>query len=477
MNVQSSLSFPDSATTNSQSYRLPSDIFKQLRNNDTPDKLLQTAVQVVYQTLECDRVVVYSMEPDSRCRITAEAVTLGYAQILNRSIKDVCFESGYIEKYQKGRIRSISDVRTSNLAPCHLEALKEIDVRANLVVPIINQDTSLYGLLVLHQCSRSREWQSSEVEFVLEVVNWIVEQLADQSHRHNLATQLSNSKKNKQRIDTISTEIHATEIFHDVLQIGVDKAQEVLKCDRVIVYCLQNQSLGKIVSEAAVPALATILGNTIKDPCFEYRYIDQYAKGRVRSIPNIYEAGMTGCYIENLAKIGVRSNLVAPIIWNNDKIYGLLVAHQCFSFKEWQTNEIENFKEIALHIGFSLSKAILQDKLKSLEKDLKELTSVHDTIFCAQSQIEQIKQPIQQTSHIMREVNHLNKLLEREVNLINQNNSEQTIKDTQLIQIIIKKLAVITSNLHQSLNSIKCNSNRLDTTLKGPTNQIIEHEN
>ena len=195
MNEQSSLSFSGITTNGGQSYHLPTDIFKQLRNNDTPDKILQAAVEIVYQALKCDRVVVYSLESDSKCRITAEAVTPGYAQILNRTIRDVCFESGYIGKYQKGRIKSISNVSTSNIASCHLEALKEIDVQANLVIPIINQDTSLYGLLVIHQCSRSREWQRNEVEFLLEVAAWISEQLGNQSHCHNLVTQLANSIK------------------------------------------------------------------------------------------------------------------------------------------------------------------------------------------------------------------------------------------------------------------------------------------
>lgn len=475
MNEQSSLSFSGTTTNDNQPYQLPTNIFKQLRNNDTPDKILQATVEIIYQALKCDRVVVYSLESDSMCRITAEAVTPGYAQILNRTIRDVCFESGYIEKYQKGRIKSISDVGTSNMTACHLETLKEIDVKANLVVPMINQDTSLYGLLVMHQCSKNREWQRNEVEFVLEVADWTIEQLDNLSHQRHLTIQLSNGQKTKQLIDDITKKIHGAEIFYDVLQMGVDKAQAILNCDRVIVYCLQNQSMGKIVSEATVTALAPILGSIIKDPCFEYRYIDQYKKGRVRSIPDIYQAGMTKCYVENLAKIGVRSNLVAPIIWDDDKIYGLLVAHQCFDFKEWQINEIEYFKEIALHMGLSLSKAKLRGKLQSLETSLKQLASFGDTIVRAQSQLQQINQPIQQTNQILIEVNNLNKLLEREVNLINQSSSVQTRKDTKLIQIMIKKLAVITANLRKSLYTINSSRNEVNTTLNELDNQILDH--
>ena len=150
------------------------------------------------------------------------------------------------------------------------------------------------------------------------------------------------------------------------MQQGVERGREVLNCDRVVVYGLQDGSLGEIVAEAAVPFLASILGSVIKDPCFEYRYIDRYQQGRIRAIPNIFDAGMSDCYVENLAKIGVKSNLVAPINWDNGKIYGLLVAHQCFGFKDWQPEEIEHFKQIAFHTGLSLSKSTLKEQLQNL---------------------------------------------------------------------------------------------------------------
>ena len=476
MNIQPSLSISDLDVNDNgiQSHNLPTEIFKKFKNNDTEAKILQAGVEIVYQSLKCDRVIVYGMEPDAMCRITAEAVTPGYAQILNRTFKDVCFEAGYIEKYQKGRIKAISDVDNSDVAPCHLETLKEIDVKANLVVPLVNQNTSLYGLLVMHQCSRSRQWQQAEVEFVLEIADWITEQLAQQRTNSRLQTQLANNEKVRQLIGGIIKEINGAATSAEVLQLGVDKAREIVNCDRVVVYGLQSDSMGEIVAEATMPALAPILGNVIKDPCFEYRYLDQYEQGRIRSIPNIYEAGMTSCYVENLAKIGVRSNLVAPINWDNGKIYGLLVAHQCFSFKDWQTDEIAHFQEIAYHIGLAFSKAKLKEKSDSLASGIARLNDINQTISLALSKLQKIKEPINQTNQTLIEANNLNKLLEREVILINQNSSLQTRKDTKMMQIMIKKLAVITTNLRRSLYTINSNKNEISTILNKANMEVQE---
>ncbi|MEO1006892.1 MAG: GAF domain-containing protein, partial [Cyanobacteria bacterium J06638_38] len=324
---------------------------------------------------------------------------------------------------------------------------------------MVRSDNSLYGLLVMHQCSGTRKWQQSEVEFVLEVANWMIEELSQQAVNSAWKAQVTEMRQARELINQATLNIHRAKTSSEVLQQGVAQSQAMLKCDRVVVYCLQEQQRGKIVAEATTPALASILGSVIKDPCFEYRYIDQYQQGRIRSIPNIYEAGMTDCYVENLAKIGVRSNLVVPINWDNGKIYGLLVAHQCFNFKDWQPAEIEYLQDIALHIGLSLSKAQIKEQSQQIETGLEQLGNVKTSVDLAKSKINQIKQPMLDTSQILVEVSNLYKLLEREINQINQSSSAQTKKDTKLIQIITRKLILVTSKLKQSLGMVNLNGN------------------
>ncbi len=454
MTIQPSLSLSENSANGALMNSIFTEIFQKLRNLKTEIDTLQAGVEIVYQTLKCDRAVVYSLQSDSYCTIIAEAVTPGYAQTLGTTIKDPCFEAGYIEKYRRGRVRAITDIYEGGINPCYVESLEQIDVKSNLVVPLVRQDNSLYGLLVMHQCSGKRQWQQPEVEFVLQVASWMIEQLSQQQTNLALKSQVVTMKQARQLIIDATRKIHAAETSLEVLQQGVDQAQEILKCDRVIVYGLQNQNLGEIVAEANVPALAPILGNVIKDPCFEYRYRDQYQQGRIRSIPNIYEAGMTECYVENLAKIGVKSNLVVPINWDNGSIYGLLVAHHCFDFKDWQPTEIEYFQDIACHIGLSLSKAKIKEQSQTLETGLDQLNQIKTMITLAKSKINQIRQPMHNTGKILVEVSNLNKLLEREIDQINQNSSAQTIKDTKLIQIITRKLMTITSKLTHSLGTV-----------------------
>lgn len=466
MSIQPPLSLSEISSNGSKLNSLPTDIFKKLRTSTTEEATLQAGVEIVHQTLKCDRVVVYSMQSDSMCKITAEAVTAGYGEILDLVIRDSCFEEGYKDKYQKGRVRATTDIYESGMNSCHIENLEKIDVKSNLVVPLIANDKSLYGLLVMHQCSRTRRWQQTEIEFVLSVANWITEQISQQQALAKLEERVKQDREARELIVTITREIHGAATSEAVLQLAVEKAKEILNCDRVVVYCLQDSSMGEIVAEATVPALAPILANVIKDPCFEYRYIDRYQKGRVRAISNIYEAGMSPCYIDNLAKIGVKSNLVAPINWDNGQIYGLLVAHQCFSFKDWQESEIEYFKQIAFHAGLSLSKAKFKEQSVIVETGLSELDKIKDSINLTQGKIGQMEKPIQNTSQILIEVNNLNRLLEREIEQINQNASLQTKKNTKLIHVIVRKLATVVLKLRQSLIEVNNSKNEAKTILK-----------
>ena len=459
MTIQPSASLSEFSSNGAKYKSWPTSIFKKLQVANTVDETFQAAVEIVYETLKCDRVVVYSMQSESLCQITAEAVTPGYAQILNTTIKDPCFEDRYIDKYQKGRVRAITNIHEAGMSPCYVENLAEIDVKSNLVVPLTAVDNSLYGLLVMHQCSRTREWQQTEVEFVLSVADWTMKQSAQQAKCLYLQHQIDSNDQAQQLMSAITKEIHGAKTSEEVLQIAADKAKGILNCDRVVVYGLQSESMGEIVAESTTPALASILANVIKDPCFEYRYIDRYQQGRIRAIPNIYEAGMSPCYVDNLAKIGVKSNLVAPINWSDGKIYGLLVAHHCFNFKDWQASEIEYFKQIAFHAGLSLSKAKLQEQSVLVEAGMSMLNNIKDIINHAQAKIKQIETPVQNTSKILIEANNLNKLLEREINVLDQNSSLQTRKNTKLIHIVIRKLAVVSSRLRESIEAVNITGN------------------
>lgn len=421
---------------------LISEIVRKIHSTEDENSILTTGVEIVYRTLKCDRVIVYHVPDHSQGKIIAEAVTPGFPQVLGTTIDDPYFKTEYVDRYQKGRVKTIDDIYTAGVNPFYAKNLEKIDVKANIVVPLVNPNGRLYGLLIAHQCTQPRQWQQSEINLMLQIADWIIKQLQSEIKYHTIEEKLKNFNLWQDALIEITKKISVARDMSEVLQIATSKVREVLQCDRVVVYGLQEPTFGQIIAESSVPALAAILGRTIEDPCFEYHYLEKYQEGRVRAIDNIYQAGLTNCYIENLEKIGIKSTLVAPMNYDNGDICGLLVANQCFSVREWQEKETWWIKQVAFQIGISLSKAKLLEQRELISSSLANVEKNRDLVTIAKAQIKDIQQPIQKASQTLLEILNLNKLLAREINLINQSGALQTKKDTNLIQIISKKIYI-----------------------------------
>jgi methyl-accepting chemotaxis protein PixJ len=444
-------------------------ISQKIRTNLTEAEVLKIGVESLSEALECDRVVVYHLEPESRGKIVAESVNPNFPATLGTVIEDPCFEYRYLGKYQQGRVRAIANIHEAGMTPCYIENLEKIAVKAHLVVPILLPGNSLYGLLVAHQCSQPRQWKLSEIELTSQIaseISWALENARRWQQQEELQAQWQKSQQWQQYLLEIIKSIHSTCNRTEVLQIVVARVREIFKCDRVVVYCLQKPDRGTIAAESTVAALAPLLGKTIKDPCFEYRYLDQYQQGRVKAIANIYEAGMTPCYIENLEKIAVKAILVVPINWEDEQIYGLLVAHQCFQFREWQAEEIEWLKQVGIQTGLALSKAKLKEQVESINSILNSLKNPKNELAIAQVKVQQLQRSVRDTTDISVEINNLFKMLNREVTLINQASLIQDEKKNRLIQIIFRKISQNTQKIKDNLQVFASQTEQIKNILE-----------
>ena len=344
------------------------DAVRYIRESLQREDILEISVEEVRRVLDCDRVVVYSLDENLRYgEVIAESVAPGWTRALNREIDDPCFETAYREKYRNGRVRAWSNIYEAGMSRCYIEQLEKLEVKANLVTPIISEG-KLFGLLVAHQCSDFRSWQQPEIRWVTQIatqVGFALDNAKLLADARQLQQQLENESKWTQYFTDATQYIRQSIATGDILQISVKEVRRVLDCDRVVVYSLdENLRYGEVIAESVAPGWTRALNKTINDPCFEPTYRDKYLNGRVRAWSNIYEAGMSQCYIEQLEKLEVKANLVTPII-NEGSLFGLLVAHQCSDFRNWQPLEIRWVTQIATQVGFALDNAKLLEQLQT----------------------------------------------------------------------------------------------------------------
>ena len=126
-------------------------------------KVLTTAVKEIRQFLQTDRTVIYRFNPDWSGEIEVESVGEGWMPLLGLDIQDDCFAKTYVYQYQQGRIRAIDDIYSSGLEQCHINLLTGLQIKANLIVPLLQGET-LWGLLIAHHCGSSRQWHNYEIE-------------------------------------------------------------------------------------------------------------------------------------------------------------------------------------------------------------------------------------------------------------------------------------------------------------------------
>ncbi len=145
--------------------RVVTKIAQRIRQSLHLDEILTTTVEDVRQFLQVDRTIVFQFNPDWDGRVLVESIAEGCLSIQSILIHDPCFEDNYAEPFRKGLVTAKSDIQDGSTSPCHLDMLSSFHVRANLVVPIL-QDDNLWGLLIAHHCQAPRHWQPMEIELL-----------------------------------------------------------------------------------------------------------------------------------------------------------------------------------------------------------------------------------------------------------------------------------------------------------------------
>ncbi len=148
--------------------RIVAEITDSIRQTLDLDQILHAAVEQVRHLLETDRVVVFRFQSHWQGTVEAESVAPGWREILATKIQDACLGDVYVGEYRQGRVSTISDVSAVEIDAYHRELLTSLQVKANLVVPILQRD-NLWGLLIAHHCRAPRQWKSESTHLLQQV--------------------------------------------------------------------------------------------------------------------------------------------------------------------------------------------------------------------------------------------------------------------------------------------------------------------
>jgi GAF domain-containing protein len=124
-----------------------------------------------------------------------------------------------------------------------------------------------------------------------------------------------------------------------LVQSVTDNIREQLRVDRVVLYYFYRQWSGRVTFESISSNSYSILGSTGPEDCFNGEYAALYQNGRVKAIADLETAPIAECHRDFLRKMGVKANLVVPVLPTSG-LWGLLVAHHCQHTVDWTKSQI-----------------------------------------------------------------------------------------------------------------------------------------
>jgi two-component system, cell cycle sensor histidine kinase and response regulator CckA len=144
--------------------RIITNIAQNIRETLDLEQVLQSTVEQVQELLKADRVLVFRFDRDGQGKVIAESLKGEWLSMLSQTFNDHSIAEQYFTCSPK-EFYARTDISTVETEPCYREFFEPFQLKASLTVPIL-QTQLLWGFLIVHQCSSTRKWQTTEIELL-----------------------------------------------------------------------------------------------------------------------------------------------------------------------------------------------------------------------------------------------------------------------------------------------------------------------
>ncbi|MEH1922271.1 ATP-binding protein [Nostoc sp.] len=228
-----------------------------------------------------------------------------------------------------------------------------------------------------------------------------------------LQAQLQKTQERQRLIATTALRIRQSLNLEQILNTAVAEVQELLKCDRVMVYQFAPDTDGKIVASSVESYRTVALCDRVGDWGIGTRDwgLGTEDKGTKRQgdrvlitreefsqspipntqspIPYIYELGLCNC-VNLKEQFNTKANLVVPINLSNNgnptpKLWGLLIAHHNSGERQWQTDDAEMLNEVSVQLAIAIQQAELLAQTQAALAKEKQLNVFKSQIIATVS--------------------------------------------------------------------------------------------
>lgn len=176
-----------------------------------------------------------------------------------------------------------------------------------------------------------------------------------------------------QAITSISQQIAQRADLTTIWQETVDAVQQVLDCDRTLLYQFTtNTDLdGEFIAEAIKQPQWAVLGQPNPISFAVDWFGSDHPEPQVQVIANVAAADLAPSYADFLTQQQVQASLVAPILVDA-RLWGLLIVHHCTAPRGWQPQDIAGLQQITIQGTIAIQQANLVARLQTVHTDLAD---------------------------------------------------------------------------------------------------------
>ncbi len=307
-------------------------VVKQIRQSTEKNEFINNTVKIIKQELKADRVLIYRFTGDTKGKVITEALVSGWTPALDTTISCNCFGEQKASDYQDQGVVAIENIESAKLTPHQKQLLSGFQVQASLALPILLDSLSadsngyelgkVWGLLVVQQCSQSRQWQEDEINLLYQLTMELTRVLQPPVPRLKSGSQ-------QDFVSVINEEMQQSmrDMLHEI--------RHSLKVDRAWIYGFHPDGSGSVLHESLDDRWQAA-GTSFDNDCFltAENCQSQYV------VNDIYAQGFPRCLVAALEAITAKAYIAIPIK-SGSKLLGILAVFQNSESRSWKESEVK----------------------------------------------------------------------------------------------------------------------------------------
>jgi methyl-accepting chemotaxis protein PixJ len=332
----------------------------RMLQTETIEVLLETTVTGVHQSLQVDRVLIYRFQTESQGTVLAEAMTEGYTPMLGELLPAIAFGSEKPTDYSKLPFVALHNPAEKSLTPYQAQLLKRFQVKASFSLPIWLEG-QLWGLFVVQQCARLRQWESGEVALLRQIVTEL-----------RLKLQPLGFRREQQVFARVNDTIRRTFDIDAIFQSITREVRKFLNVERVAICKFRPDYAGDFVAESKVGEWSPMVGSAWEDTYVREQQGGRFRRHQPSVISDVNNSGLSDCYVRILENFEIKAYAIVPI-FEGETLWGVLCAYQHSSPRHWTEQQVRFLSQISDQLGMAIQRAELFAEKVNAEKYKQEL--------------------------------------------------------------------------------------------------------